>query len=176
MKWFVLDINPEPWRIGPVGVARRNGKLVGFVGRDQQLDAYKEAVRDEIGSDHELIEGCVRLVLFFWRRRDQYETPQAKMHRKHEADVTNMAKATEDALQDVLFKNDKDTNDIRGVLVEQGPNVIPRIVIGIESSPDIPVGATGLIPDEIWREMERRDRSYYKTLHPSRLTWNGPSK
>jgi Holliday junction resolvase RusA-like endonuclease len=172
MQWHILDINPEPWRVGPVGVARRNGKLSGYVGRDQQLAAYEDAVREAIGTGHTLIEGKVRLVMFFWRRRDDYETPQARHHRKHDADVTNLIKATEDALQGVLFKNDKDTNDIRGVLVEQGSNVTPRIVIGIEPSPEIPDAAIYL-PDDIWIEMSLRD-SRPDVPSGDRLSWSGP--
>ena len=137
-RWFVLDVNPEPWAVGPVGYARRSGKMSAYVGRNAQLEAFKEAVREALGDGHEKIVGRVALQFFFWRNRADYKTPQARTHRKHEADVTNLQKSTEDALQGILFENDKDTNDIRSVLVEQGPDVPGRIVLSIEKSPDFP--------------------------------------
>lgn len=133
-SWFVLELNPEPWAIGPVGYARRGGKMSAYVGRNAQLDAYKEAIRDEIGDGYMLIEGKVELRFWFWRNMAEYKTPQARTHRKHEADGTNMAKATEDALQGVLFKNDKDTNHMVWTVVEQGPDVVGKLVIAIRKS------------------------------------------
>lgn len=131
MSWHVLYINPEPWAIGPVSIGRRNGKMFGAIGRNAQLASYQDSVREAIG-EQSMLTGKVAVTFYFWRRRDEYETPQARTHRKHEADATNMQKATEDALQSVFYKNDKDVSDVRSVIVEQGPNVIPRIVVKIE--------------------------------------------
>lgn len=154
MRWFVLNINPEPWAIGPVGYARRGGKMSAYVGRNAQLDAYKEAVREEIGDGHDMIEGKVELAMFFWRNRAEYTTPQARQHRKHEADLTNMVKATEDALQGLLFKNDRDTNCIRAGVVEQGPDVVPRVVIGIRAGQEIP-DLVNIIPTHVWEAIDQ---------------------
>jgi Holliday junction resolvase RusA-like endonuclease len=137
-RWFVIDVNPEPWAIGDLSVGRRNGKVFPMVGRNNQLHDYKEAIKEALGEHHELIEGKVQLKFYFWRNRPPYRTPQGRTARKHEADVTNMQKATEDALQGILFKNDKDTNDVHSVLVEQGPEVNGRVVIGIRPSTDVP--------------------------------------
>lgn len=156
MRWFVLDLNPEPWAIGPVGYARRNGKMSAYVGRNQQLDAYKQAVAEEVGDGHELIEGRVKLRFYFWRNRADYTTPQARSARKNEADATNMQKATEDALQGVLFKNDKDVNDVRSVVVEQGPNVKGRIVIGVAPSQEFP-DALAELPQQICTLLDALD-------------------
>lgn len=136
--WFVLDVNPEPWAIGDLSVGRRGGKAFPMVGRNQQLHMYKEAVREELGDPGLWFDGKVELRFYFWRRRDEYKTPQARTHRKHEADATNMQKATEDALQGVLFKNDKDVNDVRSVVVEQGADVYPRVVIAIRAGRAVP--------------------------------------
>lgn len=112
--------------------------MSAYVGRNQQLDTYKEAIKEALGSDNEMIEGKVKVQFFFWRNRAEYTTPQSKKHRKHEADATNLQKACEDALQDVLFKNDKDVNDVHSVIVEQGPDTVGRIVISVEPSPLVP--------------------------------------
>lgn len=149
MRWFKLDINPEPWAVGPVGYSRRGGKMSAYVGRNQQLDAYKEAVREVLG-EQTLAVGLHTLHLFFWRNRAEYTTPQARTHRKHEADLTNLQKATEDALQGVLFGNDRDVREVHSYLVEQGPEVTPQIIIGIESwtEPAIPSDALALVSDD----------------------------
>jgi Holliday junction resolvase RusA-like endonuclease len=136
--WFVLDVNPEPWAIGDLSVGRRGGKVFPMVGRNNQLHSYKEAIKEELGDPGLFIEGPIELRFWFWRRRDDYKTPQARTHRKHEADVTNMQKATEDALQGVLFKNDKDVNDVHSVVVEQGPDVTPRVVVAIRAGTKFP--------------------------------------
>lgn len=130
--WFVLDVNPEPWAIGPLGVARTGGKLRPYVGRNAQLHAFQETVKAALEGAPEMEAGKYSIRLIFWRDRAEYETPQARTHRKHEADVTNMQKAFEDALQDVLFKNDKDVIDIHSTLIEQGPGVHGKIVLGIK--------------------------------------------
>lgn len=133
--WLKLDLNPEPWRIGPVGYSRRNGRMSAYVGQDAQLNAYKNAVREEVEAqlpaDFVMFDGRVTLECYFWRQRIEYTTHQARTHRKHEADGTNLMKATEDALQGVIYKNDKD--NARGVweIVAQGPDVEPAIIVHV---------------------------------------------
>lgn len=160
-RWFILEVNPEPWAIGPVGYARRGGKMTAYVGRNQQLDAFKEAVREEmkdiIGNDDgTFISGKVELRFYFWRNRAEYTTPQARTHRKHEADATNMQKATEDALQGILFKNDKDTNDIRSVVVEQGPEVRGKIVVAVRPGAEVP-DIMAELPDSVCELLDQMD-------------------
>lgn len=152
MRWFYLPLNPEPWAIGPVGYARREGKMSAYVGRNQQLDAYKEAVREglkDLFPDEPMYEGLFTLTFFFWRNRAEYSTPQSETARKNEADGTNMAKATEDALQGVLFKNDKDVRRMTWTVVEQGPDVIPAVVVGIEPYVERP------LPDTVIQLMDQ---------------------
>lgn len=134
MIWFHLPINPEPWAIGPVGYRRSGGKMGAYVGQNKQLNAFKEAVREEVASQWgglPPLEGAIQLEIFFWRQRADYSTPAARVHRKHEADVTNMQKATEDALQGILFHNDRDNLDVHSRIIAQGPHDVGQIVIGI---------------------------------------------
>lgn len=155
-SWFVLEINPEPWEVGPVGVARHGQKLKPYIGRSQQLDAYKQAVREELGTGYTKIEGKVKLTFYFWRNMAEYKTETSRTNRANEADATNLAKSTEDALQGILFENDKDTNDIRSILVAQGPEVKGRVVFSIESSPDLP-DAVAELPSYICELMDIAD-------------------
>jgi Holliday junction resolvase RusA-like endonuclease len=136
--------------------------MSAYVGQNQQLNAYKEAVREELG-EQELQQGEHTLYLYFWRNRPEYTTAQARTHRKHEADLTNLQKATEDALQGVLFANDRDVKEVHSVLMAQGPDVEPAIVIGIcpYFEQPVPEAVLALMHDEPYvpddeTEMEQR--------------------
>jgi len=153
--WYVLDVNPEPWAIGPVSVGRRKGGVYPVVGRNEQLWFYQQAIKEAIGNPSVFIdEGKFELMFFFWRDRAEYKTHQARTHRKHEADVTNLAKATEDALQGILFKNDRDTRIIHAEIVEQGPGVNGKVVVGIR-----PVIAStfSTLPDHVQQLVDELD-------------------
>ena len=159
ISWYALPINPEPWAIGPLGVGRKNGKYYPYVGKNQQLAAYQDAVREEF-SDAQIkkIEGRVRVRFFFWRERAEYTTPQARTHRKHEADLTNLQKALEDALQDIFFDNDRDVNSVESVLVRQGPNVVGKILVAVSESPPIPDAVINL-PTDVYQMMDSFEES-----------------
>lgn len=136
--WYILEINPEPWAVGPIGYARRNGKMSAYMGRNAQLDTYKETVKEAIlDLSPKMIDGKISLRFFFWRVQAEYQTSQARTHRKHEADVTNLQKATEDALQGILYKNDKDVVDIHSTMVDQSPTAPGRVVVGIARARDV---------------------------------------
>lgn len=132
--WFVLDVNPEPWAIGDLSVGRKGKSVFPKVGRNQQLWNYQQAIKEAIGKPDVWFDGNIELMFFFWRSRDEYQTHQARTHRKHEADLTNLQKATEDALQDILFKNDKDVRVIHSVMMDQGADVHGKVVIGIREA------------------------------------------
>ena len=132
--FLYVPVNPEPWAIGPVGYARRGGKMSAYVGRNQQLDAYKEAVAEAVREQWgglPVLDGKIDLFFWFWRQRADYKTPAARIHRKHEADATNLQKSTEDALQGILFKNDRDNVRVGSCIMEQGPDVVGGVVIRI---------------------------------------------
>lgn len=132
MRWYKLPVNPEPWAIGNVGMGRRNGAPYAFVGRNNQLASFKEAVADELRSlSPDLLDGPVRLCLYFWRNRAEYEGENKKTV-KSSPDTTNMQKATEDACQGILFENDRQVVDVHSILVESGVDVNGRILIGVE--------------------------------------------
>lgn len=150
-QWFVLDVNPEPWEIGPLNVVRKGGQFRPFVGRSQQLHDYKLAVAEGIrrGSQpYHMIDGDVSLTCWFWRHRPDYETWQARRHRKHEADDTNLFKATEDALQGILYDNDKNNVHIQGFVVAQGPDVEPGVIICAKPAPGV-ADMMRLIPPDV---------------------------
>lgn len=141
VDWYSLDINPEPWVVGNIGVSRRDGKLGAWMGANQQLATYQEAVREVVKySDFRKREGDLSVTFYFWRRQDDYELGSGKRHRKHVADATNMQKATEDALQGILFDNDRSNRHVQSYVMEQGPDVRGMIVVSVESfaKPELP--------------------------------------
>jgi hypothetical protein len=127
MRWYRVDVNPEPWAVGPLGVGRRNGKPYPYVGPNMQLKAYQEAVKEEIlTQDPAMVEGGLSLIFVFWR---QVERDLAKNY----ADVTNLQKATEDAVQGILYENDRATRYVQSFMAEQGPGVEGRVLIAVDS-------------------------------------------
>lgn len=132
-SWFAMAINPEPWAVGPVSVGRKNGGIFPIVGQNAQLAAFQEAIREEMEEHTSItLTERVKLTFYFWRVLDSYQTKRGPRHRKHTADTTNMQKALEDALQGILYDNDRTNRDIRSVTVEQGPDVKPKILIHVE--------------------------------------------
>lgn len=176
--WMCLDVNPEPWAVGPIQPVRRGGKIAAFMGKNQQLatfqEAVKEAVREQWG-DLPTLEGHMELAVYLWRRRDEYRTEKDRMHRKHDADATNMLKGLEDALQGVLFGNDRDNISVHSHIMQQGADVTGKIIICLQS----------VDPVEHRRELVENFPSEMKTaiirseIHNSgdvenRLAWRGP--
>lgn len=102
---FVVDINPIPWRVPPFSVGRGKNKGAYVVaGRDAELHAYEEAVRDEVASQGAvMMTGPYMIQLWFSRNLGE---------KVNKADVTNMQKSTEDALQGVVIDNDTETVSI----------------------------------------------------------------
>lgn len=140
--WIPLALNGEPWRTGPLGTIRNGGKVIPIMGKDAQLDSYKHAIRESTldwmgmnGVTHEFLKAFAanKITFYFWRQLAAYETDSGKRHRKHGADATNLLKATEDALQGVLFANDRTNLDVRSVIAEQSGLVEqPWVLICLE--------------------------------------------
>lgn len=135
--WYVLDVNPEPWVVGPINVIRKNGHFIPKVGQDAQLADYQKAIKASLEDQNPvLVQGKVKLTFLFWRQQEEYKTASSRKHRKHEADVTNMIKAAEDALQGVVIGNDRDTREVRGYIMKQGADVRGRVLVCVEPAED----------------------------------------
>ena len=128
---FALDLNPEPWTAPSISVGRKGGKPFPMVYKNEALRSYQQAVKEMLsGHAHNgHHEGPLDLRFFFWRQLPDYTTDDEVRARKHHADATNLQKALEDALQGVLFKNDRDVRHIETWVMAQGKDVAPLIVI-----------------------------------------------
>ncbi len=124
--WYVLHINPEPWKIGPINYNK--------VGQDPSLKAYQEAVQEALRQENpRKISGPIKLSMWFWHERVRYDGPNKEVV-KNRVDVTNMQKATEDALQGILFHNDRDVVEVRSCKVADEEGVQGGVVICVEEA------------------------------------------
>lgn len=164
--WLAIPVNPEPWAMGTAFAMRHEGQLSARVGQNKQLDSFKKAVKECI-EGQPMLEGKYTIHAWFWRNRATYTTQAQRTHRKHEADLTNMQKALEDALQGIVIGNDRDVQEFHSYMVDQGPDVIGRIVLYIHG------GETGhvLPPSNV---MALAD-SIAQPIAPSTNDWRGPN-
>lgn len=163
-QWFALNVNPDPWAIGPLGVGKKGGKFYPYVGRNEQLANYKAAVVELLdlsaGSHWMDPDRGIELRFWFWRRLDG-----TGKNVKHGADVTNLQKATEDALQDHLISNDRNVRKVTSELVAQGPDVQGAVVLCVG-------WYQGFDPQEVHSDMIR-DLSKFATedASPTQNEW-----
>ncbi len=119
--YIIEGINPQPWS-------------VSIRGKNGALDAYQNAVKEEL-ADYDIepwpVGVPVKLYFEFWRQLESVVDADRRRHRNQYADATNLQKALEDALQGVLFTNDRYVPDIHTRIKAQGADVEPKIVIRI---------------------------------------------
>lgn len=153
--WYVIPgINPTPWTSPTVSVGRKNGKPYPQVYSSAELKNYKTAIADEVRErypDAEVIEDEIALRLFFWRRVELLDRGGGKARRRgNVADATNMQKATEDALQGVLFKNDRQVVHAESWVMAQHDAVEPLVVVEVvwhPERPELPEHVSAVVAD-----------------------------
>lgn len=132
-QYLVQGINPAPWAVGPLGVGRRKGGHYAYVGPNAALVTYQKALREALEEKYNprpLGQQYLDIEFYFWRKIETYQSGKRTAH-SHVADVTNLQKATEDALQGFLFDNDRQTLQIRSEIIEQSEDTHPCVVIRI---------------------------------------------
>lgn len=135
----VRGINPVPWK------APYNSGRKGHMYQDAALRDYKEALRETV---EEMLppdwipyqKGPLIASFFFWRQIEEWEGPRKRV-RNQDADLTNLIKSTEDALQTYnyrgnfargVYKNDRlvQYHGMSGIRA-QAPDVEPAIYVTI---------------------------------------------
>lgn len=94
------------------------------MGRNQQLHMYQQAVKEEMQRcypEAELLAPGYELDFWFWRNTE----------RGNIADATNLQKATEDALQGILLKNDRLVVRVGSTVVAQGADVTGAVAFRV---------------------------------------------
>jgi Holliday junction resolvase RusA-like endonuclease len=132
---YIKDLNPEPWTSGTaaLGYKGRN-KPYPKISKDQRLADYQEGVRSCVQEAYPGLEMFpegieLHLICKFWRQLDSYTGEKGRTQHRNVADATNMTKAVEDALQGVLYKNDRQVKHSEGEIMMEGPDIHPRIMI-----------------------------------------------
>jgi Holliday junction resolvase RusA-like endonuclease len=155
-RWFtVAGINPEPWQAPGVGTSRRGGKVVPVTFKSEALKSYQQDVKEALAEKYGAIEkatGPMTLGFYLWRQLTVYEGDNRKVHRNR-ADATNMQKALEDALQGVLFANDREVRFVQTYIVEQTAETRPFIAIQLAPFAE---GTAIDLPMEIFSEQAQQ--------------------
>ena len=158
----IYGINPEPWAVGKAGLRRWGGRLSAYVSPNERLVQYKAAVQEDFEEREidysDVRKSPVRLRFLLARRLEEYERNGRTVVGKS-VDATNCQKALEDALQGVLFDNDRLVSDVGTVIVEQNRNVEPFILIHVKYAP---VGASAF-------ETLEKHRSYEKMIQAAKM-------
>lgn len=134
MSLYGIPLNAEPWTVGQLGLGRRKGKVYPTITKDSNLRVFQAAVKEEMAHrypDAPIRTGDIDLTFYLWRNLAEYQGAKKKVHRQ-QADATNLQKALEDALQGVLYDNDRDNRCVCTETIQQGPDVEPFCLIMIE--------------------------------------------
>lgn len=158
--WYLLELNPEPWAIGTISTGRgAKGQVYARMSPNENLVGYREAVKEQLENHPNpvMLYGHVEIEFYFWRQIEEYETPTGRKKVRKAADVTNLQKALEDALQGLLLLNDDQTRIIRSEIVEQSRDITGRVVIHVREAPSGVLSAHALntIPMGLWEQMAR---------------------
>lgn len=136
--WFLIEgINPEPWEPPESAIGRRAGKPYIQHYSPEKYKNFTEAVRSAFSQEYPdfvPIDGEVLDVRFFlWREQSVFETPTGRKSQANIADATNMQKAIEDALQGLLYVNDRDNHRVSCEIMSQDKETEPAILVQIQA-------------------------------------------
>jgi hypothetical protein len=135
-EFLIEHINPEPWSAPEISLGRRGGKLVPMAHTQPDQRGFQTALAEAFEKKYG--KPCIpkegpdpkysRIEFYFWREVPEYEIDGRTQHGNY-ADTTNLQKSTEDALQGLLYLNDRQLQDVRSVIVAQGPGIEPAILV-----------------------------------------------
>lgn len=171
INYYLLRVNPEPWAIGTIAAGRsKSGKTFGRMSPNPNLVAYQSAVREELENLHFPSYEEYRLKFWFWRNTARYLDPSDRVRSRNMADATNMQKGLEDALQGIVFDNDRRVKEIRSMVMAQGPDTVGQVVIAVEEFTQTNIlEAVALFPSSIRTFLDKPP-----VPELSDQTWRGP--
>lgn len=119
--------------MGNISVVGPPRKRFPKVSPNKTLKAYQDAVRAELElAGAEVLPGDYALRFTFSRQLVAYKVRTGKTLTRNVADVTNMQKGTEDALQGAAIGNDRDVIAVSSRLAgPQSEGTLPFVVIEI---------------------------------------------
>jgi len=178
MKMYVCKINPQPWQIGPLSVGRgKGGSFFPRVGRAEEMVVYQQALAEELGNAYpELLDaeaepfehGEVHLELYFSRQIVEYTTSRRRSQ-DHICDLTNLFKSTEDALQGILYTNDRQVTSQKAGIISQQFAVVPLVIIRARRA------TTADIPSEVYDAWDDATQEYLSATGEPENAWPPPA-
>lgn len=157
-KCYVVPVNPEPWKVGPVHSGRKKGGgFFASVGRDATGEAFKQGVKEHLlAQGAEVLPGPYALRFLWYRQLIQYQGPKRKVT-KNRVDSTNMQKLAEDSLQGVLIDNDRNVLSVSSEIVEQDTDAPGMFVVIVHADLDCDIRGTRVInPDPLVPDLGAR--------------------
>ncbi len=139
-EYIIRGINPQPWTVGNLSMGRKGGRNFPMISKRAELRNYQDAIAQAftfLDPAPEMTLEPVALTIYYWRQVEEYRNDNGKLVVKHRADLTNLNKGLEDALQKILFKNDNQVVRFHSEIVEQERDTDPRIVIIIATGDEI---------------------------------------
>lgn len=147
----IEGLNPMPWQSPRLGTIRKGGKIVPTSRPSDEVVVYQEAVKEAVMDRYpnlELIDhGLHGLVITFWFWRSLNFGGQIR----RAADATNMQKCLEDALQGVVYVNDRFNRTVTSHVVAQERDIEPLILISVERYDRDPFADTRQFAERIIR-------------------------
>lgn len=140
-RYVVRGVNPEPWKAAEGSLGRKGGKVYIHFTSPESLRFFKESFAEEFkrqNPSYEMLTGKLEIVFYVSRNVAEYETELGHKGSANYADSTNMLKALEDSLQDVLYENDQGNVEVRLRQVQQGPYAEPCVVIFVRPDQGTP--------------------------------------
>ena len=137
------NINPQPWAVGSAYAFRRGAKYAAGISPNAKLQTYQKALQEDVTEGHTwgfglkedldfpLFPSNQELVVrfLFWRQIEKVTTSSGRTTSGNYADTTNLQKATEDALQGIFYKNDRNNRIVMSEIVSQDAETVPSVVI-----------------------------------------------
>ena len=129
MTYYVIDgVNPEQWQAPKLGIGRRKGGgQYPMAYPVDQMIVYQHTIKEVLEMKYRGIGPLIQarpLMCTFWYWRSLNFGGQSRKR----ADVTNMNKCLEDALQGVLFPNDRVGLHPNEITIGEFAEVITRLV------------------------------------------------
>lgn len=127
---YAVNINPEPWAIGALGMRKRGNKSYPHIGPNGVLVTYQNAIRAELERQGATMrEPGYSLRIWLARQIVTYLGESGRRVTRNKADGTNIFKATEDAMQGIVINNDVNCKQGHWLMMAQDKDVVPLVVI-----------------------------------------------
>lgn len=182
MRLLVVGINPEPWTSPSLGTKRAGGRIVPTSFKDENLRSYQMAVHELV--EEALAEQGIMTPVYgkgvelgarfsFWRQLDRYHVSEGRTRVRQQPDLTNLVKAFEDALQGLLYVNDRAIRESVGCLVDVGQDLEPAAMVEVHPLPAYRLQMADIARTQLTR---RGTKARSSAVYLEGESWESPSE